>query len=137
MDKIKLNQHFENYGNVKNALKRFVHVIVWESINVCEGCKEEEVNERIDKFCNAYENVEIFNMLNKVATFIKSLEARYEVHCYEIDENGNCDEKTAKHYNTDNEVTALKKAAEFYRNAKCPQVNIYDNEQNKYIAEWH
>jgi hypothetical protein len=30
----------------------------------------------------------------------------------------------------------LKKGAEFYRKAKCPQVNIYDNDTDKYIAEW-
>ena len=73
---------------------------------------------------------------DSVTKFIKSLESRYEVHCYEIDDEGNAIEETAKHYYTDNEVIALKKGAEFYRRAKCPQVNIFDNEQGKYIAEW-
>ena len=73
---------------------------------------------------------------DSVTKFIKSLTSRYEVHCYELNENGDAIEETAKHYNTDNEVLALKKGAEFYRKAKCPQVNIYDNDTDKYIAEW-
>ena len=55
---------------------------------------------------------------------------------YEIDANGNAIENTAKHFDTDNGVIAFKKAAEFYRHAKCPQVNIFDNELGKYVAEW-
>jgi hypothetical protein len=68
--------------------------------------------------------------------FVKSLDSRYSVHLYEIKENGDADEENAKHFDTDNLVLAMKKAAEFYRYAKCPQVNIYDNELGKYIAEW-
>ena len=45
-------------------------------------------------------------------------------------------EETAKHFDTDNGIIVFKKAAEFYRYAKCPQVNIYDNELGKYVAEW-
>ena len=33
-----------------------------------------------------------------------------------------------------NDIIAFKKAAEFYRHAKCPQVNIFDNESGKYVA---
>jgi hypothetical protein len=53
-----------------------------------------------------------------------------------MDEEGNANEETAKHFNTDNVALAFRKAAEFYRKAKCPQVNIYDNDTDKYIAEW-
>ena len=33
------------------------------------------------------------------------------------------------------EVCSTKEEAEFYRHAKCPQVNIFDNELGKYVAQ--
>jgi hypothetical protein len=33
-------------------------------------------------------------------------------------------------------VLAMKKAADFYRKAKNPQVNVFDNEGGVYVAEW-
>ena len=136
MDKIRISQNYYDYERVKDTFKSFINALVWESLNIDEGVKEDEVNRHIDMYCktNGEQMIELVN--DSVSKFIKSLESRYEVHCYEIDGEGNIIEETAKHYYTDDEVIALKKGAEFYRRAKCPQVNIFDNEQNKYIAEW-
>ena len=30
----------------------------------------------------------------------------------------------------------LEEEAEFHHHAKCPQVNIFDNELGKYVAQW-
>jgi hypothetical protein len=136
MDKIRIRQNYENYERVKNAFKSFIHALVWESMDIDAGVHENEIESHIQRYCNTHGGQMIALTNDSVTKFIKSLTSRYEVHCYEIDENGNAIEETAKHYNTDNEVLALKKGAEFYSQAKCPQVNIFDNEQNKYIAEW-
>ena len=136
MDKIRIRQNYENYERVKDAFKSFIHALVWESMDIDAGVHEDEIESHIEKYCNTHGDQMISLANNSVTKFIKGLTARFEVHCYEIDENGNAIEETAKHYNTDNEVLALKKGAEFYRQAKCPQVNIFDNEQDKYIAEW-
>lgn len=134
MDKLKITQKYEDYERVQKAFKEFIHALVWESLYIDGGAQEEEINEHIAKYCNTNEDQMITLVHDSVMKFIISLQSRYEVHCYEVNEKGECDEQTAKHYNTDNEVIALKKAAEFYRHAKCPQVNIYDNELDKYIA---
>ena len=136
MGKIRIRQNYADYNRVKDAFKSFIHALVWESLNIDEGVEEDEVNQHIDRYCRNNGGQMISFINDSVTKFIKSLESRYEVHCYEIDGEGNVIEKTAKHYYTDNEVIALKKGAEFYRRAKCPQVNIFDNEQDKYIAKW-
>lgn len=136
MDKIRIKQNYENYERVQKTFHDFIHALVWESMDIDAGAHEDEVNEHIDKYCRTYGNQMIALTNDSVTKFIKSLDARYSVHCYELNENGDVIEETAKHIDTDNEVLALKKAAEFYRSAKCPQVNIYDNETDKYIAEW-
>ena len=136
MDKIRIRQNYENYERVQKAFKGFIHSLVWQSIDIDNGTHEDEVNEHIDKYCRINGDNMIALANDSVTKFIKSLDSRYEVHCYEIDANGNAIEETAKHFGTDNGVIAFKKAAEFYRYAKCPQVNIYDNEEGKYIAEW-
>jgi hypothetical protein len=136
MDKIRIRQNYENYERVKKAFKEFVHALVWESADIAEGVDESEVNERIDKYCRTNGGKMIAFTNDSVTEFIKSLNSRFEVHCYEVDANGNAIEETAKHLDTDNGVIAFKAAAEFYRHAKCPQVNIFDNELGKYVAEW-
>lgn len=136
MDKIRIKQNYENYEKVQKAFKEFVHALVWESMDIDNNVHEDEVNEHIAKYCRANGNQMIALTNDSVTKFIKSLNSRFEVHCYEIDANGNAIEDTAKHFNTDNSVIAFKKAAEFYRNAKYPQVVIFDNELGKYIAEW-
>lgn len=136
MDKIRIRQNYEDYGRVRKAFKEFVHALVWESMDIDAGVHEDEVNRHIDQYCANNQDQMIAKANTDVTKFIKSLDARYSVHCYELNENGDVIEETAKHIDTDNEVLALKKAAEFYRSAKCPQVNIYDNETDKYIAEW-
>lgn len=136
MDKIRIKENYENYQKVKDAFKDFIHALVWESIVLDNGVNEYEVNDHIDGYCAAMSD-DVIHYVNKhVEKYIKSLESRYSVHLYELKENGDADEDTAKHIDTDNLVLAMKKAAEFYRHAKCPQVNIYDNEEGKYIAEW-
>ena len=35
-----------------------------------------------------------------------------------------------------NEEELLEEVAELYHHAKCPQVNIFDNELGKYVAQW-
>ncbi len=136
MDKIRIKQNYENYERVQKAFHDFIHALVWESMDIDAGVHEDEVNEHIDKYCRTNGNHMIELANDSVTKFIKSLEARYSVHLYEIKENGDADEDNAKHIDTDNLVLAMKKAAEFYRRAKCPQVNIFDNELGKYIAEW-
>ena len=119
-----------------SSQKSFVHALVWESVDIDAGVQEEEINEHIAKYCRTNGDQMIALTNDSVTKFIKSLTSRYEVHLYEIDEEGNANEETAKHFNTDNVALAFRKAAEFYRKAKCPQVNIFDNDTDKYIAEW-
>ena len=62
---------------------------------------------------------------------------RYDFHFYPCDENGNVIEEQATHLRSNDLVTGLNKAAQFYRNQKyVPTVNIFDNETYTYIAEW-
>ena len=136
MDKIRIRQNYDDYERVQKAFKKFVYALVWESMDIDAGVHEDEVNKHIERYCRTYGDQMIALTNDSVTKFIKSLDARYSVHCYELNENGDVIEETAKHIDTDNEVVALKTAAEFYRSAKCPQVNIYDNELGKYIAEW-
>ena len=136
MDKIRIKQNYGNYERVTEAFKNFIHALVWESMDIDAGVHEGDVTEYITQYCNTYCNQMISLANNSVSKFIKSLESRYEVHCYEINDNGDAIEDTAKHYNTDNIKTALNLGASFYRQAKCPQVNIFDNVIGEYIAEW-
>ena len=137
MDKIRIRQNYENYERVQKAFKEFIHALVWQSVDIDDGVHEDEVNAHIERYCNSSNADKMIALANdSVTKFIKSLNARYSVHCYELNEYGHMIDETAKHIDTDNEVIALKKAAEFYRNAKRPQVSIYDNEEDKYIAEW-
>lgn len=135
MDKIRIKENYENYEKVKKAFKDFIHALVWEAIDIDDGVHEDEVNNHIERYCKACDGV-IHDINRNVMKYIKSLESRYSVHLYEIEENGDADEDNAKHIDTDNLILAMKKAAEFYRHAKRPQVNIYDNEEDKYIAVW-
>ena len=136
MDKIRIKEHFENYERVKKAFKDFVHALVWESMDIDAGAEEDEVNNHVERYCAEMGDGVINNVNISVEKYIGSLEPRYSVHLYEIKDNGDADEDNAKHFDTDILAIAIKKAAEFYRHAKCPQVNIYDNEEGKYIAEW-
>ena len=136
MDKIRINQYYEDYDRVKKAFKSFIHALVWESMDIDAGVHEDEINEHITRYCNTNGDQMIALANDCVTKFIKSLSSRYEVHCYELNDNGDAIEDTAKHYETDNIKFALNFAANFYRQAKCPQVNIFDNEIGNYIAEW-
>ena len=136
MDKIRIIQNYENYERVQKAFKEFVQTLVWESMDIDDGVYVDEVDKHIGEYCKANGDQMIALTNDSITKFIKSLNSRFEVHCYEIDANGNAIEDTAKHFDTDNGIIAFKKAAEFYRHAKCPQVNIFDNELGKYVAEW-
>lgn len=134
MDKIRIRQNYENYDRVKNTFKVFIRALVWESMDIDAGVEENEINTHIAKYCDIHGDEMISLMNQNVTKFIKSLESRYEVHLYELNENDDVIEE--RHFDTDNLKLAFEKAASFYRTAKCPQVNIYDNETAKYIAEW-
>ena len=137
MDKIRIGQNYKYYERVQKTFKEFIKSLVWECVEADDNADIfDEVNDYIDKYCKTNDKQMIENTNKSLTKFFKSLECRFEVHCYECDENGNTIEETAKHFDTDNGVIAFKKAAEFYRYAKCPQVNIYDNELGKYVAEW-
>jgi len=135
MDKIRIRENYENYDRVKKAFKDFIHALVWESMDIDAGVHEDEVNADIESYCKIMGDSAIHDVDRNVSRYIKSLEAHYSVHCYELNENGDRDEDTAKYINTDSLVFAIQKAAEFYRSAKRPQVSIYDNQEDKYIAE--
>lgn len=136
MDKIRIRTNYEDYDRVKQSFKSFIHALVWESIDIDAGVEEDEVNKHIEMFCNQQGDKKISDLNESVSKFILSLTARYEVHLYELNGNGDAIEDTAEHIHTDNLNLALSKAAQFYRSAKCPQVNIFDNETGQYIAEW-
>ena len=136
MDKIRIRQNYVNYERVKDAFRAFIHALVWESIDIDEGVEENEVDEDINKYCNTHADQMIALANGSVSKFINELRVRFDVHCYEIDDNGIAHEIIAKRISTNNEAIALKKAAEHYRYGKCPHVKIYDNETNKYIVEW-
>ena len=136
MDKIRIRTNYEDYERVKQSFKNFVHALVWESMDIDAGVEEDEINKHIEMFCKQQGEKKIAEINDSVSKFICSLTARYEVHLYEMNDNGDVIEETAKHINTDNLNLALKKGAEFYRSAKNPQVNIFDNETAQYIAEW-
>jgi hypothetical protein len=136
MDKIRIKENYENYERVKKAFKDFICALVWESADIDDGVHEDEVSAHIERYCTTMGSGVIHDINRNVAKYIKSLDARYSVHLYEI-KNGNLDEENAEHFYTNNLVLALKKAADFFRSAKCPQVNIFDNETDMYVAEWH
>ena len=137
MDKIRIRQNYEDYERVKNAFKSFIHALVWESADIDEGFDEDEVNEHIEKYCNAHGDQMIALANDSISKFIRELKPRYDVHCYEVGGGGIAHEIIADRISTNNEAIALKKAAEYYRYGKCPRVKIYDNETNKYIVEWN
>ena len=137
MDKIRIGQNYKNYERVQKTFKEFIKALVYECVEADDYVENLDViNDNIDNYCKANDKEMIALANDRLTKFFKSLDCRYEVHCYELNENGDVIEETAKHFNTDYDVIAFKKAAEFYRHAKCPQVNIYDNEECKYVAEW-
>lgn len=137
MDKIRIKENYENYERVKKAFKDFIHALVWESMDIDDGVHEDEVNSHIERYCTTMGDGVIHDINRNVTKYIKSLEARYSVHCYELNENSEVIDDMSKHFDTNNLVLAMKKAAGFYRSAKYPRIIIYDNETDKYIADWN
>ena len=136
MDKIRIRQNYLDYNRVKDAFGAFIRALVWESIDIDEGVEENEVFEDIDKYCNTHGDQMIALVNDSISKFIRELTPRYDVRYYEVDDNGIKHEIIRDHIRTDNQELALKKAASLYRYGKCPKVEIFDNETNKYIAEW-
>ena len=136
MDKIRIRQNYLDYNRVKDAFGAFIRALVWESIDIDEGVEENEVFEDIDKYCNTHGDQMIALVNDSISKFIRELKPRYDVRHYEVDDNGTKHEIIRDHIRTDNQELALKKAASLYRYGKCPKVEIFDNETNKYIAEW-
>ena len=136
MDKIRIKQNYEDYDSVKKAFREFVHALVWESMDIDDGVLDDEVNKHIARYCATNQDQMIAKANAHISQFIKSLDGRYSVHLYELNGNGDVIDDSSKHFDTDNLALAIKKAAAFYRKANCPQVNIYDNKEDKYIAEW-
>jgi hypothetical protein len=109
---------------------------VWQSIDLDNGVHEDEVNASIARYCIEMGDSVIHYVNRNVTKYVKSLEARYSVHLYDI-KDGHVNEENSEHFDTGSLIFALIKAAEFRRSVKCPQVSIYDNEEDKYIAEWN
>lgn len=133
MDKIRIKENYEDYEKVKDAFKDFIHALVWESMDIDDGVHKDKVYKHIERYCATMGDGVIHDVNKHVEKYIKSLEARYSAHCYD-NVNGEMIEKDS--FNTNNEKLALKRAAEFYRSAKCPKVIVYDNETDEYLAEW-
>ena len=130
-----IRQNYENYQRVKDAFKEFIHALVWESVDIENGASEEEINEHIDEYCSTNGGQLIALVNDSVSTFVKSLYARYKVTCYECDSEG-CINGVGKCIKTDNMEVAFQKAAEFYRKANRPYVEVFDNHTRKFIAKW-
>ena len=136
MDKIRIRQNYENYERVKKAFKEFVHALVWESMDIDAGVHEDEVNEHIERYCNNYGERIIADTNENVSKFIREQYSRYEVRFCEFDADKRIIEDTLRSFRTNNLSLALKKAAKFYRSARNPQVEVYDNETESVITEW-
>lgn len=132
-----LRENYEDYDRVKKAFKAFVHALVWESIDIDDGVHEDEVNKHIDGYCSTMGDGIIHDVNKSVTKYVKSFTERYSIHCDELNDNGDVIKSQSKHFNTNNVVIAFKSAAEFYRNAKRPLIKIYDNEIDKYIADFY
>lgn len=127
---VRIKQNYENYDRVVDAFKKFVHALVWESMDIDEGAEEEEVNKHIEAFVNTKVNEYLFNVNKDVIDYINSFEKRYEVKL------SNQNDDSIQIIKTDNLVLALEKAAKFYRNTNKPLVSVYDNKDKKFIALW-
>ena len=130
-----IRKNYENYERVQKTFKEFIHALVWESIEIENGADEKEIEDNINKYCNAHGDQMIALVNDKVSHYINALYARYKVTYYECDENSKA-VKIGQVINTDNMEVALKKAAEFYRKGTRPYIEVFDNETKKYIAKW-
>ncbi len=131
-----LRSNYEDYDKVLAAFKNLIHAVVWESTNLEEGVEEDKINANIEKYCKLNANDKIQGLNQSFQEFLRSMESRFQATFYECDENGIANEETAIRFETDNEKFALAKAAKFYRNAKRPRVQVYDNYCGKFIADW-
>lgn len=127
---------FDNFKRVKDAYKAFIHALVWESKRIDCGAEEEEVNDHIERFCKLYGDFNIDDAHRSVEHFIATRACRYEVFMHLCDENGKIMDDFSKSFESNDIRVVLEKGATFYRNHPHCIVNIFDNETNKYIAEW-
>jgi hypothetical protein len=134
MDKIRIRQNYEDYERVKNAFKSFIHALVWESADICEGMDEREVNSHIQRFCDNKGERVIAKCNEDVSTFLTELYPRYDVIYITYDNNFK--HKDEEVYHIDDLTCAIEKAMHFYRETKSPYtaIKIYDNIERKYIV---
>ena len=132
---MEIRQNYSNYERVTKAFKDFIHALVWESLVIDEGASENEVNEHIEKYCNAHGDQMIALVNDGVRKYITSLYSRYKVTYYECDSEGRI-KSIEQVINTDNMEVALAQAAKFYRKGSIPYIEVFDNETKKFIAKW-
>ena len=131
-----LRSNYEDYDRVLAAFKSLIHAVVWESRNLEEGVEVDEINANIEKYCKLNANDKIQGLNQSFQKFLRSMESRFQATFCECDENGIANEETAIKFGTNNEKVVLEKAANFYRNAKRPRVQVYDNNCGKFIVDW-
>lgn len=135
-EKAKKSEKFVNYEYVKECFKDFMSALAWGSSEYAKGYTLMEIQEQVDNYCR-YNNERMINAaLMDITKFKKSLGRRYELNCYEINDNGDAIENTSMYYTNDDLNVVLSRAAGFYRFAKRPKVTIFDYETNEYIAKW-
>lgn len=131
---MEIRKNYDNYERVTKAFKDFIHALVWESAELENGADEKEIEDHINKYCNAHGEQMIALVNDSVSKYITALYARYKVTYYECDDNHI--KKIGKVINTDNMEVALAQAAKFYRKGSNPYIEVFDNETKKYIAKW-
>jgi hypothetical protein len=129
---MEIRKNYENYERVQKTFKEFIHALVWESIEIENGADEKEIEDHINKYCNAHGDQMIALVNDSVNKYFIALYARYKVTYYECE--GHYIKKQV--INTDNMEVALAQAAKFYRKGSNPYIEVFDNETKKYIAKW-
>lgn len=132
---MEIRQNYSNYERVTKAFKDFIHALVWESIEIENGADEKEIEDHINKYCNAHGDQMIALVNDSVSKYITTLYARYKVTWYECDSEGRI-KSIEQVINTDNMEVALVQASKFYRNGSNPYIEVFDNETKKFIAKW-
>ena len=127
---------FEDREAVRVAFREFIYNLVWESytIDECEDCAT--INDHIGMYVDKFADKVIDELHADILEYTKSTRPRYEVFCVICDEDGEPNQDLTTRVETDDLTKALEIGAKFYRLTKNPIVNIYDNMEDAYIAEW-
>ena len=138
MEGVTIRENYDDYDSVKESFKDFLSTLVWNCIDIDESCvSSNDINSFVSNYCRAKAGDWISLINDGIGTYIRNIEPRYKVSCWEVDINGETVVGSVVTYKTSNEVTALKKAAEFYRKAYRPCVEVFDNKERRYIAKWN